>query len=73
MSDAECHDEWMDGILVADVDWSRADNVAQFARVESGDQFAFAAESRDELLDVADHLSRFHVTLHNEMQYLVDW
>lgn len=48
--------------LVADVDRAGADDVAQLARVERGHQFAFAAESRDELLDVANHLSWFHVT-----------
>jgi hypothetical protein len=41
---------------------TRADNVAQFARIERGNQFALAAESRKELVGEADHLSRFHVT-----------
>ena len=52
----------MSNILVTDVNGTRANNVAQFARVESGNQFALTAESRNELLGETDHLSRFHVT-----------
>jgi hypothetical protein len=48
--------------LITDMNGTRSDNVAQFARIERGDQFALAAESRKELVGEADHLSRFHVT-----------
>jgi hypothetical protein len=44
------------------MDWTRANNVAQLARVESSNKFAFTVEARHELLDEANHLSRFHVT-----------
>ena len=49
-------------ILIADMDRTRANNVAQLARVESSNKFALTVEARHELLDEADHLSRFHVT-----------
>ena len=52
----------MSNILVTDVNGTRANNVAQFARVESGNQFALTAESRKELVGETDHLSGFHVT-----------
>lgn len=41
---------------------ARADNVTQFARIESSNKFALTIEARNELMNVADHLSRFHVT-----------
>ena len=44
------------------MDRTRANNVAQLARVESSNKFALTVEARHELLDEADHLSRFHVT-----------
>lgn len=52
----------MRNILVTNVNRTRANNVAQFARVESGNQFALTAESRNKLLGETDHLSRFHLT-----------
>ena len=52
----------MRNILVTNMNRTRANNVAQFARVESGNQFALTAESRNELLGETDHLSWFHVT-----------
>jgi hypothetical protein len=58
----------MRNISVTNVNRTRANNVAQFARVESGNQFALTVESRNELLGETDHLSRFHVT--GEQNYL---
>ena len=59
-------------ILIADMDRTRANNVAQLARVESSNKFALTVEARHELLDEADHLSRFHVT-DGFLSYLYMW
>ena len=53
----------MSNILVTDVTGTRANNVAQLARVESSNKFALTVEARHELLDEADHLSRFYITV----------
>ncbi len=44
------------------MDRTGTNNVAQLAGVESSNKFALTIEARHELLDEADHLSRFHVT-----------
>ena len=49
--------------LVTDVNGARANNVTQFARVECCNQFALTTEPWNEFLDVADHFSRFHITI----------
>lgn len=58
--------------LVTDVNRAGADDIAQFARIESCHQFALTVESRDEFVDVADHLSWFHVTVDESIRMKIN-
>ncbi len=49
-------------LLIADMDRTGTNNVAQLAGVESSNKFTLTIEARHKLLNEADHLSRFHVT-----------
>ena len=56
---------WNDprGKLIADVNRARAEDIAQLAGVECGNQLAFAAKARSELLHEANHLALFDVAV----------
>ena len=54
--------------LIANVNGPRADDIDQLARIECSDKFALAALSGSELLDVANHLAHFDVTVEQRLE-----